>query len=90
MSIVDSGPPVPPELGLAAAEPQDWVEALTSAGFLAALIPEEYGGSGLTMPAAAASSSCRAGVRSASALRPRPLSRQRLRLPSTRATRRCW
>ena len=29
-------------------------KALTGAGFLAALIPEEYGGSGLTMPAAAA------------------------------------
>src|SRR5215212_11606034 len=36
------------------AYPTEFVEALTSAGFLAALIPEEYGGSGLTMPAAAA------------------------------------
>src|SRR6201982_4197741 len=34
--------------------PQDLVAALTEAGFLAALIPEEYGGSGLTMTAAAA------------------------------------
>src|SRR5262249_4546310 len=31
-----------------------FVQALTEAGFLAALIPEEYGGSGLTMRAAAA------------------------------------
>jgi alkylation response protein AidB-like acyl-CoA dehydrogenase len=29
--------------------PTDFVNALTSAGFLAALIPEDYGGSGLTM-----------------------------------------
>jgi acyl-CoA dehydrogenase len=36
------------------AYPTEFVEALTSAGFLAALIPEEYGGSGLAMPAAAA------------------------------------
>jgi acyl-CoA dehydrogenase len=36
------------------AYPTEFVQALTSAGFLAALIPEEYGGSGLTMPAAAA------------------------------------
>ncbi len=36
------------------AYPQKFVEALTEAGFLAALIPEEYGGSGLTMTAAAA------------------------------------
>src|SRR5437879_1642970 len=34
--------------------PGDFVAALTKAGFLAALIPEEYGGSGLTMQAAAA------------------------------------
>src|SRR6267142_3893675 len=34
--------------------PTEFVEALTKAGFLAALIPEEYGGSGLTMSAAAA------------------------------------
>jgi len=34
--------------------PKDFVDALTEAGFLAALIPEEYGGSGLTMSAAAA------------------------------------
>jgi acyl-CoA dehydrogenase len=36
------------------AYPQQFVAALTKAGFLAALIPEEYGGSGLTMTAAAA------------------------------------
>jgi len=34
--------------------PSDFVAALTEAGFLAALIPEEYGGSGLSMTAAAA------------------------------------
>src|SRR5215471_2928118 len=34
--------------------PTAFVQALTEAGFLAALIPEEYGGSGLTMRAAAA------------------------------------
>ena len=36
------------------AYPDEFVAALTKAGFLAALIPEEYGGSGLTMSAAAA------------------------------------
>jgi len=36
------------------AYPEKFVGALTRAGFLAALIPEEYGGSGLTMTAAAA------------------------------------
>ena len=36
------------------AYPAEFVAALTKAGFLAALIPEEYGGSGLTMLAAAA------------------------------------
>jgi alkylation response protein AidB-like acyl-CoA dehydrogenase len=36
------------------AYPAEFVAALTKAGFLAALIPEEYGGSGLTMCAAAA------------------------------------
>jgi hypothetical protein len=34
--------------------PIEFVQALTKAGFLAALIPEQYGGSGLTMAAAAA------------------------------------
>ena len=34
--------------------PSVFVEALTDAGFLAALIPEEYGGSGLSMTAAVA------------------------------------
>jgi acyl-CoA dehydrogenase len=34
--------------------PKEFVAALTKAGFLAALIPEEYGGSGLSMAAAAA------------------------------------
>jgi hypothetical protein len=36
------------------AYPEAFVAALTKAGFLAALIPEDYGGSGLTMMAAAA------------------------------------
>jgi acyl-CoA dehydrogenase len=36
------------------AYPEEFVAALTTAGFLAALIPEEYGGSGLTMSAAIA------------------------------------
>ena len=36
------------------AYPEKFVAALTKAGFLAALIPEEYGGSGLTMSAAVA------------------------------------
>src|SRR5437868_2698424 len=36
------------------AYPNEFVQALTDAGFLAALIPEEYGGSGLPMSAAAA------------------------------------
>jgi alkylation response protein AidB-like acyl-CoA dehydrogenase len=36
------------------AYPEEFVSALTKAGFLAALIPEEYGGSGLTMSAAIA------------------------------------
>src|SRR5215475_3198759 len=36
------------------AYPAEFVAALTKAGFLAALIPEQYGGSGLNMPAAAA------------------------------------
>jgi alkylation response protein AidB-like acyl-CoA dehydrogenase len=37
----------------ASAYPTEFVEALTQAGFLAALIPESYGGSGLTLQAAA-------------------------------------
>src|SRR5918999_4470595 len=36
------------------AYPTEFVQALTKAGFLAALIPEQFGGSGLTMRAAAA------------------------------------
>ena len=36
------------------AYPAEFVAALTKAGFLAALIPDRYGGSGLTMRAAAA------------------------------------
>src|SRR6202795_3782757 len=36
------------------AYPADFVKALTEAGYLAALIPEEYGGSGLSIRAAAA------------------------------------
>ena len=34
--------------------PTDFVEALTTAGYLSVLIPEEYGGAGLTLTAAAA------------------------------------
>ena len=34
--------------------PTEFVAALTEAGYLAALIPEQYGGSGLTLPEAAA------------------------------------
>jgi len=37
-----------------AAYPSDFVAALTESGFLAALIPEEYGGAGLPLSAAAA------------------------------------
>ena len=36
------------------AYPAEFVAALTEAGFLASLIPEEYGGAGLTLTAAAA------------------------------------
>ena len=36
------------------AYPTEFVQALTEAGYLAALIPEEYGGAGLTLSAAAA------------------------------------
>ena len=36
------------------AYPQEFVEALTKAGYLSILIPEEYGGSGATLSAAAA------------------------------------
>jgi alkylation response protein AidB-like acyl-CoA dehydrogenase len=41
------------ELDRERAYPEKFVAALTNAGFLAALIPEQYGGSGLTMNAAA-------------------------------------
>jgi alkylation response protein AidB-like acyl-CoA dehydrogenase len=41
------------ELDRERAYPTAFVQALTDAGFLAALIPEEYGGSGLTLRAAA-------------------------------------
>ena len=37
-----------------AAYPTDFVKALTEAGYLAALIPEAYGGSGLPLSAACA------------------------------------
>ncbi len=37
----------------AEAYPAEFIQALTDAGFLAALIPEEYGGAGLTLRAAA-------------------------------------
>lgn len=40
------------ELDRNRAYPTDFVNALTASGWLAALIPEEYGGSGLTMEAA--------------------------------------
>jgi len=42
------------ELDRERAYPTAFVKALTEAGYLAALIPEEYGGSGLTISAAAA------------------------------------
>jgi acyl-CoA dehydrogenase len=42
------------ELDRERAYPTAFVDALTKAGFLAALIPEDYGGSGLSMRAAAA------------------------------------
>jgi acyl-CoA dehydrogenase len=42
------------ELDRTRAYPTAFVEALTTAGFLAALIPEEYGGSGLSLKAAVA------------------------------------
>jgi acyl-CoA dehydrogenase len=42
------------ELDRERAYPRHFVEALTKAGFLSALIPEEYGGSGLPLSAAAA------------------------------------
>ncbi len=42
------------KLDEARAYPTEFVEALTEAGYLAALIPEEYGGSGLPLSAAAA------------------------------------
>ncbi|WP_265516912.1 acyl-CoA dehydrogenase family protein [Nitratireductor luteus] len=42
------------ELDVKRAYPEAFVNALTEAGYLATLIPEEYGGSGLTLSAAAA------------------------------------
>jgi alkylation response protein AidB-like acyl-CoA dehydrogenase len=42
------------ELDRARGYPAEFVQALTEAGFLAALIPEEFGGSGLSLAAAAA------------------------------------
>ena len=42
------------KLDRAQAYPTEFVTALTKAGFLSALIPEEFGGSGLTLSAAAA------------------------------------
>jgi acyl-CoA dehydrogenase len=42
------------EKDAAGAYPQEFVAALTQAGYLAALIPEEYGGAGLGLSAAAA------------------------------------
>ena len=50
------------------AYPTEFVEALTEGGFLAALIPEQYGGSGLTLTDAAAVleeiHACGSGLRS--------------------------
>ena len=42
------------ELDRESAYPTEFVEALSNAGYLAALIPEEYGGSGLPLSVAAA------------------------------------
>jgi acyl-CoA dehydrogenase len=42
------------ELDRTRAYPSEFVKALTAAGFLAALIPEDYGGSGLSLKAAVA------------------------------------
>jgi hypothetical protein len=42
------------KLDAARAYPAEFVKALTEAGYLATLIPEEYGGAGLTLSAAAA------------------------------------
>jgi acyl-CoA dehydrogenase len=42
------------KLDVERAYPAEFVKALTEAGYLATLIPEEYGGSGLTLSAAAA------------------------------------
>ena len=42
------------KLDAARAYPAEFVDALTQAGYLAALIPEEFGGAGLTLSAAAA------------------------------------
>jgi acyl-CoA dehydrogenase len=43
--------------------PGDFVRTLTEAGCLAALIPEQYGGSGLPLAAAAWTARTRAGIR---------------------------
>ena len=45
------------ELDRRMAYPAEFVEALTEAGYLSILIPEEFGGSGLPLSAAAAVSS---------------------------------
>jgi acyl-CoA dehydrogenase len=56
------------ELEAREAYPTEFVQALTAAGYLAALIPEEYGGAGLPLRAAAAileeihASGCNAGA----------------------------
>ncbi|MGH7155694.1 MAG: acyl-CoA dehydrogenase family protein, partial [Acetobacteraceae bacterium] len=42
------------KLDAARAYPTEFVQALTEAGYLAALIPEEFGGAGLPLSAAAA------------------------------------
>ena len=50
------------ELDEREAYPAEWVKAMSGAGFLAALIPEEYGGAGLPLRASpfrrCASASC--------------------------------
>ena len=57
------------------AYPGEFVTALSEAGYLSAMIPEEYGGSGLNLSAAAAildeihSNGCNAGVRDRRATR---------------------
>ena len=55
--------------------PTDFVAALTGAGYLAALIPEEYGGWGLPVRAGARSFSSTCAKRATTAWRSSPLTR---------------